>query len=414
MQIGDLTLIDPYHGQTLFVACSGGLDSMVLAYWLLENGFNIELMHVNYHKRGEQSNLDQFLVEKFAQTFHIPCHVKHFKHEESTGNFQQIARLFRYNFFDKIAGKGKILTAHHQDDFIETFFLQLDRGAGMKGLRSILPENNNRLRPFLNTSKEAIKRYALEKGIPWRDDLSNFENDYSRHRWRNVSIPNILEQNPDLRTHVHVLTKAFQESYQIEMNRLSAFKESITKNQFLSHNEALALSNNDWYLLLGDLKQPSWVVDEFLKLEKTRFGAQLPMEKYFDYAHWNQQGLHFKFLFDEQLDFEIEIEEVTELPTNFHKDAIYLDPDKIIGPLVLTKWQEADVISPIGMKGSQKISKILKDISYPLFKREDVLVVRDDSQIHWLVGHKVGRNAIATKDSKKIWKVQVRRENKKS
>lgn len=414
MQIGDLTLLEPYREQTLFVACSGGLDSMVLAYWLLENGFNIELMHVNYHKRAEQSDLDQFLVEKFAKTFNLKCYVTHFKKEETTGNFQQMARIFRYHFFERIAKNGKIVTAHHEDDFIETFFLQLSRGAGMKGLRSILAEDNNRIRPFLNTSKAALKAYALEKGIPWRDDLSNFDNTYSRNRWRNVFILNILEQIPDLRAHVHVLTKAFQKSYQIEMDRLSVFKESITKNQFLSHNEALSLSDNDWYLLLGDLKQPKWVINEFLKLEKTRYGAQLPMEKYYHYAHWNQQGLHFKFLFDEQLDFEIVMEEITELPAKFHKDAIYLDPDKIKGPLVLTKWQEADVISPIGMKGTQKVSKILKDISYPLFKREKVLVLRDSEEIHWVYGHKVGRKAIATPESKKIWKVQVRRENKKS
>lgn len=414
MQIGNLTLLAPYREQTLFVACSGGLDSMVLAYWLLEHGFNIELMHVNYHKRGDQSDLDQFLVEKFAKTFNLKCYVTHFKKEETTGNFQQMARIFRYHFFERIAKNGKIVTAHHEDDFIETFFLQLSRGAGMKGLRSILAEDNNRIRPFLNTSKAALKAYALEKGIPWRDDLSNFENDYSRNRWRNVFIPQILERIPDLRMHVRILTKAFQESYAIEMQRLAPIKESIQAHQYLSHQDALALSENDWFLLLGDLKQPTWVVEEFLKLEKTRFGARLPMEKTFDYAHWNQQGLHFKTIWQEEQKYAISIEEINLLPTEFHKDIIYLDPEKIKGQLVLTKWQERDTISPIGMKGSQKISKILKDISYPLFKREEVLVVRDDSQIHWLVGHKVGRKAIATKDSKKIWKVQVLREIKKS
>ncbi len=408
MQIGDLTLLEPYRGQTLFVACSGGLDSMVLAYWLLENGFNIELMHVNYHKRAEQSDLDQFLVEKFAQTFHIPCHVKHFKHEESTGNFQQIARLFRYNFFEKIAGKGKIITAHHQDDFIETFFLQLDRGAGMKGLRSILPENNNRLRPFLNTSKSELRKYAEEKGIPWRDDVSNFESEYIRNRWRNIFIPFLNEQQPHLTESILILTKAFAESYEWEKEKLAPLAKQIQGELFLSKMQVEALSTNDWYILLEQFKQPKWAIERFENIAQTKAGAKLDLEMPFDWAYWNERGLYFKMKFEDFTAKEIQIEELSQLPSTFYKSSVYLDPSKIKGNLRARVWQEEDSIEPIGLKGKQNVAKVIKDAAIPLPDRANIYVLHDDVHILWVENLKVSRKAIATKETTKIWKVSLK------
>lgn len=407
MQIGNLTLLAPYREQTLFVACSGGLDSMVLAYWLLENGFNIELMHVNYHKRAEQSDLDQFLVEKFAKTFNLKCYVTHFKKEETTGNFQQIARIFRYHFFERIAKNGKIVTAHHEDDFIETFFLQLSRGAGMKGLRSILAEDNNRIRPFLNTSKAALKAYALEKGIPWRDDVSNFENDYSRNRWRNVFIPFLTAHQPHLTESILTLTKAFTESYEWEKEKLAPLVRQIQEELFLSKTQVEALSTNDWYILLKQFKQPKWAIERLENIVQTRAGAKLDLEMPFDWVYWNESGLYFKLKFEDFTAKEIHIEELRQLPSTFDKSAVYLDPSKIKGTLHARIWQEEDFIEPIGLKGKQNVAKIIKDAAIPLPDRANIYVLHDDVHILWVENLKVSRKAIASKESTTIWKISL-------
>ena len=190
------------------LAVSGGADSMVLSHLFrfLESaqngkGLEFQVAHVNYHFRGEDSNLDQKLVEDFCKKNDIKFHLKDVSEQEKTQmkSLQNWARELRYDFFFKILEQENldyIVTAHHLNDELETFFINLSRGSGIKGLSGIPKNENSILRPLLKFTKAEIYAFAEENHIDFREDKSNEKNDYLRNKIRNQLTPKILEIFP--------------------------------------------------------------------------------------------------------------------------------------------------------------------------------------------------------------------------
>lgn len=183
------------------LAVSGGADSMVLAHLFRVLGLQFQVAHVNYKLRGEASDLDQKIVEDFCTNNGIKLHIYKVREEEKPKNSIQIwARNLRYGFFFKILNDENldgIVTAHHLNDELETFLINISRGSGIRGLSGI-PENENKiLRPLLPFTKQEIYDFAETEGIPFREDGSNKKNDYLRNKFRNGIIPKINEVSPD-------------------------------------------------------------------------------------------------------------------------------------------------------------------------------------------------------------------------
>ena len=208
------------------LAVSGGADSMVLASLFEINHLKFEIAHVNYHFRGEDSNLDQKLVEKFCSDNNIKFHLKDISEEEKSNmkSLQNWAREVRYDFFFNLLEKENldfIITAHHLNDELETFIINLSRGSGIKGLSGI-PKNENRiLRPFLTFSKSEIYAFAEENNIDFREDKSNQKDDYLRNKIRNQIVPkmvevfpNFLEQFSESLGYLDTVNQFFQEEIQ--------------------------------------------------------------------------------------------------------------------------------------------------------------------------------------------------------
>ena len=162
---------------TFLLAVSGGVDSMVLLQLFYKAGLSFQVAHVNYHLRGEASDLDQKLVEQYCKDHHILCHVKEVNAEEKQEmkSIQQWARELRYTFFYDLLTQNHLdfmVTAHHLNDTLETFFINLSRGSGIKGLCGIPSHENKIMRPLLSYSKEEIYAYAHEEKVPYREDES--------------------------------------------------------------------------------------------------------------------------------------------------------------------------------------------------------------------------------------------------
>ena len=139
----------------LLLAISGGADSVFLFFILKELGYYIEFAHCNFNLRGEESNQDEYFVRQLANRYSITCHVKSFeakKYAESQNiSIQMAARELRYNWFNDLLvthNLHAVVTAHHRDDNIETFFINLIRGTGVDGLCGMKPKNNNIIRPL--------------------------------------------------------------------------------------------------------------------------------------------------------------------------------------------------------------------------------------------------------------------------
>lgn len=175
------------------VACSFGPDSMALLQSAIENDLKIVVAHVNYRKR-EASTYEQEALGKFCEERKIKFFVLDLLGEKHTGNFQNWAREKRYEFFKQVAkkeGADAVLVAHQQDDVLETYLMQKNRGNLVKNPG--IPRENvlfgvKIIRPLLAYSKQELKTFDDEKGIPYSIDESNLTNAYTRNKIRHEIV----------------------------------------------------------------------------------------------------------------------------------------------------------------------------------------------------------------------------------
>jgi len=131
----------------LYLACSGGLDSVALAHLLHASAFDFTILHCNFQLRGEESERDERFVKELSGQLNVPVQVRRFdtkrEMEISKKGVQETARILRYKWFNDVVESDSaevnkwILTAHHADDQVETMLIQLFRGTGLAGLQGI-------------------------------------------------------------------------------------------------------------------------------------------------------------------------------------------------------------------------------------------------------------------------------------
>lgn len=397
-----------------FVAVSGGVDSMLLLDLMIEEKLPIHVLHVNYHLRGEESEQDELLVRNYCESNKIPITIESIYLKENLeingGNLQNEARKVRYDFFQQELNKvsnSKLVLAHHLNDQLETFFLQLLRNSGLAGLSGMSQAKNKLLRPLLNFKKEEIYSVAIERKINWREDKSNSKNDYSRNRLRNEIIPMLSSEIPSLENSILLLQEKFQENLVETLHKIDAIHLEIEKSMSLNIETWNQLQAIEKIELLKKLSIPTFLFDAFNQLTHAQKGAKI---------QWNanqniviREDNHFQFITSKQ-EFKlpkISIEKTTSLPSTFSKSTIYLDESKIIGEISIRKWQIGDRIYPIGLKGSKLISDVITDAKIPNHLRENQLVLIDNEKILACVNLLIDRRAIASKSSELIQKVDL-------
>lgn len=412
--INDLLGNNPFSHY--FVACSGGVDSMVLLHILHKLGKRVSALHVNYLLRGEDSENDQIHVEEWCRKLQIPCHVKRVDLNrylaEKGGNLQDEARKVRYSYFNtfKLKSDFKIVLGQHADDQVETFFLNLARGSGIMGLSCMLPDHKGFLRPLLPFSKAEIIAYAREHKVHWREDVSNATNKYNRNKLRNVILPDVKEKIPSLQESVLYLTEVFQNTQKEFENSVRPIVQKIEKDGIFTFIDYDSFNEFEVMEILRQLDLPSGINNELSKLRRSEKGKRIDLdhEKYKriihedDHFYFELKNLIFKLP-------QLEIISVDKLPKVFSKEVIYLNPNKLRGEIKIRKWQIGDRIRPVGMKGSKLISDILSDAKIPNNERQYQLVVHDDEKILWCVGFAVGRDAVAVEGGE-ILRVSITRD----
>ena len=248
-------------GDKIVVGISGGLDSVGLVRLLLavKKKFNLELclVHINYHLRGEDSDEDEEFVKKFAKEYGLELRVIDYGNKKppkvfvpqtlttftqgvdhgikSGGNLEEKLREFRYGIFEEIRQEKKfdwIAVAHHQDDQVETFLMNLFRGAGIDGLKGMLVKDKERkiIRPVLSFSKGDIRNFLKAVGQGWREDTTNKENLFLRNKIRNVLIPFIeKEYSPQFKQRVAGVTVQLQEYFSLADIMIEKEMEAVVK-----------------------------------------------------------------------------------------------------------------------------------------------------------------------------------------
>ncbi len=269
---------------SFIVAVSGGADSLCLldVLFLLsqKRPFPLHIAHVNYCLRGEDSNLDEILVQKRAEHYRLNLSVLRPK-KTSSANLEEKLRDIRYRFFEKIRLQKKatlIAVAHHQDDQAETFLLRLLRGSGMQGLSAMRPKNELLIRPLIDMSRADILRYLKERGISYRTDTSNTDQRILRNRLRHSLIPLLeKEYQPNIKKILADTATLLAHDYGLlEQNfslphKISGYDLVFSARELIHFPEAhLRHQLRLLFRSLYDKKSPpKGVIDECLKLFKS-------------------------------------------------------------------------------------------------------------------------------------------------
>lgn len=191
--------------KTIHIAYSGGLDSSVLLhlYANAELKSTLNVIHIN-HKLSPNAKQWQQHCQQQCDALNLPLQIIPVKAKAEQGESPEaVARNVRYAAFETLLQENEILvTAHHQDDQLETFFLQLLRGAGIKGLTGMPVKKKFAggylLRPLLNYTREELEAYAKKHAITWIEDESNFDTNFQRNFLRHEVLPKLKQTWPGM------------------------------------------------------------------------------------------------------------------------------------------------------------------------------------------------------------------------
>ncbi|OGS78830.1 MAG: tRNA lysidine(34) synthetase TilS [Candidatus Fluviicola riflensis] len=384
---------------------------MVLLHGLLQIGLKPEVMHVNYGLRGADSDADEQLVTDFAHKHGLNLHVYKCPAEltQQPGiNLQAAARTFRRNYFQEWTAQSPnhiVVLAHHANDQVETFFLQLYRGSGTFGLGGMHPERNQLVRPFLEIEKADLIAYALENNVQWREDKSNASSKYLRNLFRNELLPLLTTGNPDLNQSILLLMRLFRERQAEITAKIQEMSIRWKETGELTCESWLQLSEEEQVAFLHNSGLPLWSRNRFAELALGRTSARFFVGNNEVIKQDSQTIVQQQNTSDFPWDFKIEKIEI--LPLTFDKWTIYLDADRLSGELYLRVPEPEDRIDTVGLKGSQAVKAALKDFGIPVNKREYFPVLTDGKTVLWLPGIKVGRSALANQYSTTILKVSM-------
>ncbi len=420
----------------LLVAFSGGVDSVVLADLLHKAGYNIALAHCNFKLRGNEANDDTAFCKNFAESINVPFHVIYFDTKEyalkQKLSIQMAARKLRYNWFKELIKKHEyfsILTAHHANDNVETLFVNLVRGTGIKGLQGIPEKQNNIVRPLLFATKDVIRQYALKNNLIYREDSSNQEVKYKRNFIRHQIIPELKKLNPALEetftTSIHYFKQSAEIVKQFADLKYKEICEEVNNQIFIEINLLINEPQKETLLFEwlqfknfknNQIQQLCEVLVSDKNIGKQFFSAthQLVVDrKYIIVKPIEKDNLEKEFVINSMNDIahlpiELCFEETTQKEFSKNKNEITIAYTDNLFPLTLRKWKTGDKFKPLGLNGFKKLSNFYKDQKLSLFEKEATWILESKDHIIWIVGYRMDDRCKVTKETERVIKLALK------
>ena len=415
--------------EKLILGISGGADSVCLMHVFLELGYSFELAHCNFNLRGEESDADEYFVKDLAKEHQLKVHIKQFDTlvyaAENKISTQMAARDLRYAWFEKLRIKSKakyLAIAHHANDDVETFFINLVRGSGLKGFLGIKEKNNAIVRPLLSVSRLEIEQYLKDRGLVFREDSSNASVKYLRNKIRHELIPLLAQMNPSIQQTVKDEMRILDGVAQIYASKVEEVRKDLTqeKNGIVQLEISALLALNPLHGYLYELLSAYgfYAVEAISKALQGQSGKQ-----FFSSTH--QLVVDRENIFISLLNKENEVFEITEktislvypLEINFKvmadKTIIYdnniaqLDVEKLKFPLTLRKWKEGDKFMPLGMKKFKKLSDFFIDSKFSIIDKQEQWLLCSGVDIVWVLGCRIDERYKLESNTKKVYIAQL-------
>jgi len=416
--------------ESLLVAVSGGLDSVVLCELCYRAGYDFTIAHANFQLRGEESERDERFVRSLGEKYGRTVLVQHFDTaqyaEDNKCSIQVAARELRYNWFDT-AHAGVILTAHHQDDNIETLLMNFFKGTGIAGLRAIRPRQGKIARPLLFATRDLLHQWALQEQLTWVEDSSNASDKYTRNFFRHQVLPLIERVYPGVRQNLGDNISRFREIETLYQAAIAGHKKKLLVQkgeevhipvlklqkseplhtliyeiihplgfspQQVPEVAALLDSASGKYIASGThriLKDRNWlIISPLAQTPADNVLVERP-EAVVSYAGGE---LRFQLL------------EGTDKASADATEA-WLDASAIRWPLLLRKWRPGDYFYPLGMRKKKKLARFLIDAKLSLARKEKVWVLEMDKKIVWVVGMRIDDRFKLTNSTRQVLRIQA-------
>jgi len=415
------------RNRSLLIACSGGVDSIVLVHLCEALDLNYASADCNFGLRGAESEADENLVATLSKSLDRAYFVTHFDtlgYVRKKGiSVQMAARELRYRWFYKILEQKQIeclLTAHHADDALETFLINLSRGTGLEGLTGIPSDTGSIIRPLLPFTRAQILDYARAEKLKWREDSSNEDIKYLRNKIRLELIPILKELHP-----------TFMENFLSTQSYLSGSSEIL--HQYARElREKWFEEGADYYRIPIEPLVRLRPQQDYLHLLLGPYGFREGKDIADLLSANSGKGLYSKShrlikdrehlllqkLYDpETISYEIPLAEgkftepivlyLEEVQTMSEQSPhiLYVDKETLNPMLTLRKWRKGDYFYPLGMKGKKKVSKYFKDEKMDLIAKESQWLLCSGDAIVWVLGRRADERFKITRATRAIMKI---------
>ena len=424
----------------LLIAVSGGADSVVLCRLCAAAGLNFSLAHCNFKLRDAESDRDEQFVKKLSEQLGVKLFVKTFdtvsQAKLNKTSIEETARNLRYEWFKQLLLESKtldnpfsfLLTAHHADDNVETVIMNFFRGTGIKGLRGILPKQQQIVRPLLFAKRKDIEKFAFKNGVEFITDSSNASNDYTRNLFRNEILPSVEKIYPEALNNVlRNIERLTAVEYLYEESIEQIKQKLVEKKGDEMHIPVLKLLKvkplqTVIYEIIKDVGFTAMQVNEVEKLLYSDSGKYIKSDSHIILR--NRKWLiispktiltQIKNIIIEENAGNILFDEGTlqiypsAKPEKFVGDAstVFIDAADLTYPLMLRKWKTGDYFYPLGMTKKKKLSRFLIDIKLSLLQKEKCWVLESNKKIVWVIGYRIDERFKIISSSKQIVKLSL-------
>ncbi|HLN72707.1 MAG TPA: tRNA lysidine(34) synthetase TilS [Prolixibacteraceae bacterium] len=419
----------------ILLAVSGGADSMLMAHLFVSTGFQVAVAHCNFSLRGEESDKEEQFVSDYCDHHNIAFYSKRFNTSkvalQEGISIEMAARDLRYGWFHELMKVHRfdyLATAHHQDDVIETFVINLSRGSGIKGLSGIQPKSGRIIRPMLFTNHTEILETCTQLSIDYCIDSSNLETIYKRNLIRHQVLPLLEKVNPAFRKNALKTIANLNETGQLFQQRISEIKTSVyckDEQGAMIHIEKL-MGYSPLRTILFELIRPFGfqaeqvddIIDSLNKESGRKFFSnayRLVKDREYLIISSIQSSQNKVFYIEEDctsIDFPIplsieKLQRTSDFRFSTQPHIVDMDMDRLTFPLILRHWREGEYFQPLGMTGLKKVSDFFIDQKYSIPEKENIWIIASGDQLAWIVGKRLDDRFKINKDTKRIIRLKL-------